>query len=94
LPDKQIPAPPDYACQVREYLAYCEAARGQLEARGGSLDRKYHPTAGGAVRMIPHTGDRARAAEIRRTFAELTGGAVATPAGRPASRRSAVDSLL
>jgi hypothetical protein len=64
----------DYARQVREYLAYCEAARGQLEACGVRVDPRYHPSADGAVKMIPHGSDRARAAAIRRTFGELTGG--------------------
>ena len=29
------PGAADYAGQVREYLAYCEDARAQVEARGG-----------------------------------------------------------
>ena len=35
----------DYAGQVREYLAYCEDARTQVEARGGRVDPRYHPRA-------------------------------------------------
>jgi len=62
----------DYAGQVREYLAYCETAREQLEARRGSLDPRYHPSPGGAVKAIPHGSDRVRAEAIRQTFAELT----------------------
>ena len=62
----------DYADQVREYVAYCEDARGQLEARGGRLDPRYHPSADGAVKMIPHGSDRARADAIRQAFSELT----------------------
>ena len=62
----------DYAGQVREYLAYCEAAREQFEPRGGRVDPRYHPTADGAVKMIPHGSDRARADAIRRAFGELT----------------------
>ena len=62
----------DYAGQVREYLAYCETAREQLDACGGRLDPRYHPSADGAVRMIPHGSDRARADVIRRVFGELT----------------------
>jgi hypothetical protein len=61
-----------YAGQVREYLAYCEAAREQLEARGGRVDPRYHPSADGAVKMIPHGSDRARADAIRQVFSELT----------------------
>ena len=59
----------DYAGQVREYLAYCEAARDQLEPRGGRVDPRYHPSADGAVKMIPHGSDRARADAIRRASA-------------------------
>jgi hypothetical protein len=62
----------DYAGQIREYLAYCEAAREQLEARRGRVDPRYHPSADGAVKMIPHGSDKARAAAIRRAFSELT----------------------
>ena len=62
----------DYAGQVREYLAYCEAAREQLEARGGRVDPRYHPSADGAVKMIPHGSDKARATAIRQAFGELT----------------------
>jgi hypothetical protein len=62
----------DYAGQVREYLAYCEAARAEMEARGSGLDPHYHPTSSGAVRMIPHGSDKARAEAIRRAFGELT----------------------
>ena len=61
----------DYAGQVREYLAYCEAARQQLEAPGGRLDLRYHPIADGAVMMIPHGSDKAMGAAIRRAFGEL-----------------------
>jgi hypothetical protein len=64
----------DYTGPVREYLAYCQRARGQLEARGGRLDPRYHPTAEGAVKMVPHGSDRAAADAIRRAFGELTGG--------------------
>ena len=47
-------------------------AREQLEACGGRLDPRYHPSADGAVKMIPHGSDRARADVIRRVFGELT----------------------
>jgi hypothetical protein len=63
----------DYTGQVREYLAYCEDARRHLEACGGRLDPRYHPTAEGAVKMIPHGADRAAADAIRQAFAELVG---------------------
>ena len=61
----------DYAGLVREYLAYCADARGQVEARGFRVDPRHHPSAEGAVKMIPHGSDRARAEAIRRTFGEL-----------------------
>ncbi len=62
----------DYTAQVREYLAYCEDARAELEARGSGLDPHHHPTTAGAVKMIPHGSDRAEADVIRRVFGELT----------------------
>ena len=63
----------DYAGQVREYLAYCEDARTQVEARGGpGRSEVSPPSADGAVKMIPHGSDRARADVIRRAFGELT----------------------
>jgi hypothetical protein len=66
------PAAAGYAGQVREYLAYCADARGQVEARGSGVDARYHPSADGAVKMIPHGSDRVRAEAIRQAFAELT----------------------
>jgi len=63
----------DYDGPVREYLSYCRRAAAELDAQGSSLDLKYHPTADGAVKMIPHGGDAARAKEIRQAFRELTG---------------------
>ncbi len=66
------PAGVDYAGQVREYLASCAEARAQVEARGFRVDPRHHPSAEGAVKMIPHGSDRARAEAIRQTFAELT----------------------
>ena len=81
-----VPAAADYASPVREYLAYCEDARGQLEARGARLDPRYHPSADGAAKMIPHGSDRASADAIRRTFGEMApagAGRVPEPEGRP-----------
>jgi hypothetical protein len=63
----------DYTGPVREYLAYCKWASAGLKARGSALDPRYHPTADGAVKMIPHGGDATRAEEIRQAFRELTG---------------------
>ena len=73
----------DYAGQVREYLAYCEDARAQVEARGGRVDPKYHPSADGAVKMIPHGSDRARGAAIRRASGELPSEATGPGADTP-----------
>jgi hypothetical protein len=73
----------DYAGQIREYLTYCEAARAQLEARGSGLDPHHHPTTAGAVKMIPHGSDRARADAIRRAFGELTSEVTGPDAGIP-----------
>ena len=60
----------DYDQQVRDYLAYCRQAWKQLR---GNLDLRYHPTAEGAVKMIPHNGVPAEARKIREAFRELTG---------------------
>lgn len=60
-----------YETRVREYLAYCRTAAADLKAAGSALDPKYHPTADGAVKMIPHRGDPAEAKKIRQAFADL-----------------------
>lgn len=53
-----------FAEEVREYISYC--------ARYPQVDRRYHPTADGAVKMIWHRGkDEARA--IKTAFGMLTG---------------------
>ena len=65
----------DYATQVREYLVYCRRAAMQLTARGSSLEPKYHPTADGCVKLIPHNSVPAEARKIREAFRELTEGA-------------------
>ena len=63
----------DYTDQVRGYLAYCRSAIAQLEARGWVMDPKYHPSADGCVKFIPHNGTPAEARKIREAFRELTG---------------------
>jgi hypothetical protein len=60
-----------YDDQVRAYLADCRKAAAELGARGSALDPKYHPTADGAVKMIPHRGDPAEAKVIRQAFRDL-----------------------
>ena len=64
-----------YEQQVRDYLAYCQGAAAHMAAVGWPLDPKYHPTADGAVKMIPHSGDTSEAAKIRAVFRDLTGSA-------------------
>ena len=59
-----------YERAVRDYLAYCKLAAAELEAAGSSLDPKSHPTADGAVKMIPHRGDPA--AKIRQAVGKVT----------------------
>ena len=54
-----------YEAQVRGYVADCERLRAQL-------DPAYHPTAAGAVKLIPHGGDVEEAERIRETFATVT----------------------
>jgi len=63
----------DYDQQVRDYIAYCERAAREMEAEGGTLDPKYHPTADGCCKFIPHGGDTAKAAQIRAAFREVAG---------------------
>jgi hypothetical protein len=58
----------DYRQAVRDYLAYCQLAAAELDAAGSALDPKHHPTAAGAVKMIPHGSDPAEAAKIRQAF--------------------------
>jgi hypothetical protein len=53
---------------VVRYVDDCGAAAWQMP---GGLDPRYHPTADGAVKMIPHGGDAGRAAAIRAAFQEL-----------------------
>jgi hypothetical protein len=54
-----------FGAQVRAYLADCAARPG--------LDRQYHPTAGGAVKLIWHHGPD-EADQIRNTFHAITAG--------------------
>jgi hypothetical protein len=77
--DMAAPGPPEppFAGDVRAYLADCAGAAG--------LDRRYHPTADGAVKMIAHHG-RAEAEMIRAAFAcatEATPGKPESPAQAP-----------
>lgn len=66
----------DYDDQVRAYLAYCRKAAAELRLRGSVLDPKWHPTADGAVKMIPHRGVPAKAKQIREMFKRLSAEAV------------------
>ena len=54
-----------YAAEVRAYIADCQRHRAQL-------DPAYHPTADGAVKMIPHGGNPEEAEQIRQTFTAAT----------------------
>ena len=54
-----------YEAEVRGYVADCLRLRGQI-------DPAYHPTANGAVKLIPHGGDVEEAERIRQTFATVT----------------------
>ena len=64
----------DYDAPVREYIRYCRKAAAELALKGSSLDPRYHPTADGAVKCIPHNGDTAEAKKIRQAFREATEG--------------------
>lgn len=57
---------PRFAADVSRYLADCAAA--------ARLERKYHPTAAGALKVIYHRTDLEEAM-IRREFARLHTGA-------------------
>jgi hypothetical protein len=63
----------EYVPKVREYLACCERSRAWIEARGSTLDPKYHPAADGAVKVIFHRAATAEADKIRQAFRELAG---------------------
>ena len=64
ITDRAADAEP-YEAEVRGYVADCQRLRGQL-------DPAYHPTANGAVKLIPHGGDAEEAERIRQTFAAVT----------------------
>ena len=57
--------PQPYEAEVRAYLADCVRHRAQL-------DPAYHPTAAGAVKMIPHGANPDQAEQIRQAFTALT----------------------
>ena len=57
--------PRPYEAAVRAYLADCVRHRAQL-------DPAYHPTAAGAVKMIPHGANPEAAEQIRQAFTVLT----------------------
>jgi len=61
-PAVMAPPEPPFAAVVRAYLADCA---------GAELDRRYHPTAEGAVKMIAHHG-RSEADMIRAAFTQAT----------------------
>jgi hypothetical protein len=54
-----------YEARVRACIADCQDARGYL-------DPAYHPTADGAVKLIPHGGNAEAGEQIRQTFAAVT----------------------
>ena len=60
----------DYSMHVHGYLAYCRRAKAALEADGSHLDPRYHPTEGGACRLIWHNSAPAEARKIREAFRE------------------------
>lgn len=62
----------DYDDQVRAYLKDCREAGRELKLRGSFLDPKAHPTADGAVKLIPHRGVPAKAKQIREAFQRLS----------------------
>src|ERR1039458_8098055 len=75
ITDLEVPAGSPFTALVRAYLADCSAAP-------VPLDRRYHPTADGALKSIVHRG-RAEADAIRAAFADLTGHATETATAAP-----------
>jgi hypothetical protein len=75
-----------YAAEVRAYLADCLR-------HGAQLDPAYHPTADGAVKLIPHGGNAEEAERIRAAFTAVTSltaayrSAPAAPVAAPARPR-------
>ena len=61
----------DYDGPVREYLRYCKRAAAELKLQGSSLDKRYHPTEAGCLKLVYHR-NAAEAEEIRRVYRELT----------------------
>jgi hypothetical protein len=53
-----------YEAEVRRYLADCAAVQG--------LDRQYHPTADGAVKLIWHPPGKNAEDQVRAAFRALT----------------------
>lgn len=62
--------------QVQQYLADCAAAPG--------LDRRYHPTEDGAVKLIWHRGEK-QENQIRTTFRALSNSESRTRSVAPAT---------
>jgi hypothetical protein len=69
----------DYTGPVGEYLNYCKKAAAELKLKGSSLDERFHPTADGAVKMVPHNGDKTEARKIREAFRDLTSPSPVSP---------------
>ena len=72
-----------YAAEIRAYIADCLRHRAQL-------DPAYHPTADGAVKLIPHGSDPEEAERIRQAFTAVTSLAAAysnAPAAPARARR-------
>lgn len=67
-----------FEAEVRGYLRDCSGCP--------ELDRRYHPTADGAVKVIWHPGAD-EAAQIRAAFAALTTGPGAPARPDPATER-------
>lgn len=57
--------------QVRDYLKYCKRAGAELKLRGSHLDKRYHPTEAGCLRLVyAHTPADAEA--LRQAYQKLT----------------------
>jgi hypothetical protein len=84
-PVPEIPAGSPFTGAVRAYLADCASSP-------VPLDRRYHPTADGALKSIVHRG-RTEADAIRAAFASLTGPATETTVATVAAPELAAPEL-
>lgn len=57
----------DYEAEVRGYLKYCRVASAELRLAGSHLDKRYHPTLAGCLRLVYGDADLIREAYVKVT---------------------------